>query len=332
MKGGIRVLFVGAAAGYLAGQVMDQATTWFYGRQSDESKQREQELLPEGAPVAAARKLAGLVGAEPTPGGGVAASFADGTRATGDLLVGADGVHSVTRRLLDPAAPAGRYVGLVNFGGYTPGADATVEPGVWHMIFGRRAFFGYVADPAGGTVWFANVPRPAVTPEERAATSADQWRRRLVELFTGDAGPATRLIEAGRLELAADNTHDLQKVPTWHRGPMVIVGDAAHAPSPTSGQGASMAAEDAVVLAKCLRDRPDIPTALATYEGLRRRRVERIVAQGARTSSAKTPGRVGRVVRDLALPVVFKLLVTDRSMAWIYAHHIDWDARVTAAA
>ena len=60
MKGVIRVLLVGAAAGYLAGKVMDQATTWFYGRQSEASKQREQELLPE------ARKLAALIGAEPT--------------------------------------------------------------------------------------------------------------------------------------------------------------------------------------------------------------------------------------------------------------------------
>ncbi len=288
-----------------------------------------EEAAARGIPIEYGRRL---VGAEVTDGGGVVATFQDGTRAAGDLLVGADGVHSATRRLLDPAAPAGRYVGLVNFGGYTPGADATIEPGVWHMIFGRRAFFGYVADPAGGTVWFANVPRPAVTPQERAATSADQWRRRLLELFAGDAGPATRLIEAGRLDLAADNTHDLPKVPTWQRGPMVIVGDAAHAPSPTSGQGASMAAEDGVVLAQCLRDLPSVPEALAAYERRRRARVERIVAQGARTSSAKTPGRVGRVVRDLALPVVFKLLVTDRSMAWIYDHHIDWDARVTAAA
>jgi hypothetical protein len=66
MKGAIRVLLVGAAAGYVAGQVMDKATTWFYERQSDASKQREGELLPEGAPMATARKLAGLVGAEPT--------------------------------------------------------------------------------------------------------------------------------------------------------------------------------------------------------------------------------------------------------------------------
>jgi hypothetical protein len=62
----LRVLLVGTAAGYAAGQVMDKATTWFYGRQSDASKQREQELLPEGAPIASARKLAGLVGIEPT--------------------------------------------------------------------------------------------------------------------------------------------------------------------------------------------------------------------------------------------------------------------------
>ena len=66
MKGAIKVLLVGAAAGYVAGQVMDKATTWYYGRQSDESKQREQELLPEGAPIASARKLASWIGAEPT--------------------------------------------------------------------------------------------------------------------------------------------------------------------------------------------------------------------------------------------------------------------------
>ena len=66
MKRVIRVLVVGATAGLVAGQVMDKATTWYYGRQSDASKQREQELLPEGAPLAAARKVAGLIGAEPT--------------------------------------------------------------------------------------------------------------------------------------------------------------------------------------------------------------------------------------------------------------------------
>jgi hypothetical protein len=62
----LRVLLVGTTAGYLAGLVMDRATTWFYERQSDASKRRENELLPEGAPIASARKLARLVGAQPT--------------------------------------------------------------------------------------------------------------------------------------------------------------------------------------------------------------------------------------------------------------------------
>jgi FAD-dependent urate hydroxylase len=72
------------------------------------------------------------------------------------------------------------------------------------------------------------------------------------------------------------------------------------------------------------------PAALAAYERLRRRRVERIVAQGARTGSAKTPAPAGRVVRDLLLPLAFRFLVTDRSLAWIYDHHLDWDAPATA--
>ena len=158
------------------------------------------------------------------------------------------------------------------------------------MIFGRRAFFGYTVDPAGGAVWFANVPRPPVIREERA-TSAEQWQQQLLALFAPDRGPATRLVAAGTLELAGDNTYDLPRVPTWHMGPMVVVGDAAHAPSPTSGQGASMAAEDGVVLAKCLRDLPDIPQALVAYERLRRARVERIVAaQGAAAAAPRPRG------------------------------------------
>src|SRR5215468_10868876 len=272
-----------------------------------------------------------LAAAEPTPGGGVVARFTDGTHAAGDLLIGADGVHSATRALIDPAAPAPRYVGLVNFGGYTPGV-AVADPGTWHMVFGKRAFFGYVTDPSGGTVWFANVPRGQTSRAERGATTAGQWQQQLLELFAADRGPATDLIAAGRLELAGDNTYDLPRVPAWHNDQMVIIGDAAHAPAPTSGQGASLAAEDAVVLAKCLRDQPAIPEALSAYQRLRRDRVEKIVAEAARASSNKAPGPAGRALQGLILPLVFKFLVTDKSLAWRYDHHIDWSDPVTPAA
>lgn len=64
----------------------------------------------------------------------------------------------------------------------------------------------------------------------------------------------------------------------------------------------------------------------AIYERLRRQRVERIVAEGARQSSNKTRGPVGRIVRDFMLPFVFKFLVTEKSLNWICNHHIDWDS------
>ena len=180
---------------------------------------------------------------------GVLATFEDGGTASGDLLIGADGVHSAVRRIIDPEAPSGRYVGLTNFGGVSQGAANGIEPEAWHLVFGRRAFFGYQATPDGDVVWFVNVPRPAITADERASTTDDAWRRQLARLFAEDAGPAVQLIEAGDLELAADNTHDLGHVPVWHRGPLIVIGDAAHAPAPTAGQGASMAIEDAIALA-----------------------------------------------------------------------------------
>jgi 2-polyprenyl-6-methoxyphenol hydroxylase-like FAD-dependent oxidoreductase len=264
--------------------------------------------------------------------GSVTASFENGGQAAGDLLVGADGIHSTVRRQIDGDAPASRYVGLTNFGGVTSAVSLDVEREAWHMIFGRRAFFGYHPTPDGNVVWFVNWPREPISRDERAATPSDVWKERLAELFTDVAGPAVDLIRAGELELAADNTYDLGHVPVWSRGPMVIIGDAAHAPSPTSGQGASMAAEDGVILAKALRDLGSIPEALAAYERERRTRVEKIVAFGARGSSAKVPGRFGRVLRDAVMRLLFRFVVTEHSMAWQFGHRVDWQQPLRPAA
>lgn len=258
----------------------------------------------------------------------IRATFADGEAEVADVLIGADGVHSVVRRLIDPSAPRGRYVGLTNFGGITPVGVAPVElePEAWQFWFGRHAFFGAHPTPTGDVVWFANVPRPEITAEERAATSDAQWQSALVALFEADRAPAAALIRAGLLELVADNTYDLGHVPVWHRDQMIVIGDAAHAPAPSSGQGASLALEDAVLLAWFLGMAPrragSTDVAFAEFEASRRKRVERIVAQGARSSSSKTPGRVGSAFRDAMLRLVFRYAMTDKSLSWMYDHRV----------
>jgi 2-polyprenyl-6-methoxyphenol hydroxylase-like FAD-dependent oxidoreductase len=114
---------------------------------------------------------------------------------------------------------------------------------------------------------------------------------------------------------------------------MIIIGDAAHATAPSAGQGASMALEDAVILAKCLRDCPDAPAAFAAFQSLRRDRVEKIVKHGARSANSKAAGPVGRVIRDLILPIAFRRAAKDggKSMMWLQGHHIDFDEPVAPA-
>ena len=288
------------------------------------------EAIRRGISIAHNRRL---VGAETTPDGGVVARFEDGTEAAGDLLIGADGIHSRARRIIDPAAPEPRYTGLGNIGGFTRDASVDTKQGIYVMVWGKRAFFGYTVSPSGEIWWFANPPiARKLTRAELAATTTEQWKQRLIDLFVDDATPVVEIIRATTGELTGTNQHDMPSVPTWYRGPMVIVGDAAHATSPASGQGASMAIEDAVVLAKCLRDLPDIRLAFAAYEQLRRERVERVVAQGARSSSGKAAGPIARVLRDLMLPVFLKRAAGsgERSLAWMYGYHIDWDEKMAS--
>jgi 2-polyprenyl-6-methoxyphenol hydroxylase-like FAD-dependent oxidoreductase len=268
--------------------------------------------------------------------GSATVTLADGERLAAELVVGADGVRSRVRPAIDPEAPAGRYVGLTNFGGITRKTPlaSSLRREAWHFVFGARAFFGAHPTPAGDVVWFVNVPEPEISRERRAATSAEDWQRRLLDLVADDAGPAAELVAGGTLELAGDNTYDLPHVPHWTRDRLVLVGDAAHAPSPSSGQGASMALEDAVVLATSLRDHAsgpaDLPTALHAYEQARRARVERIVKAGARSSDAKTHGPVGRRFRETAMSLVFRYLATERSTAWMTGSRLSWDGQRAA--
>lgn len=263
---------------------------------------------------------------------GVQASFADGTTAEGDLLIGADGLRSRTRTIIDPQAPRARHIGLLNTGGFARGLHLDGPPGVAHFIFGRRCFFGYLMHPNGDVWWFANPPSPQEpTRESLLAITSAQWRARLNELFADDSGPMLDIIAATDEIIPGWNTYDFPTVPTWHNDRMVIIGDAAHATSPSSGQGASMAIEDAIVLAKCLRDVPDPADAFAAFDRLRRKRVESVVKYGKRSGDGKAQGRVGATIRDLVMPAIMRRIAAGNGMTWMYDYRIDWREPIATA-
>ncbi|GLZ36818.1 FAD-dependent monooxygenase [Actinokineospora sp. NBRC 105648] len=260
----------------------------------------------------------------------ITAVFADGSKATGDILIGADGIRSTVRTLIDPSAPGPEAVGLLGIGGYGPPVPGTGGPEVMHFAQGKRAFFGYWADPeADRTLWFSNLPdRGAMSIAEARAVPQDEWLRLLRAAHADDVPARDVLDGAGDLQVIG-SLEILPTVPRWHRGRMVLVGDSAHAPSPSSGQGVSLTAESAVQVARCLRDLPDHASAFAAYERLRRPRVEKIAAAARRVNRNKAAGPVARAVTALVAPVVAKLLTPQRMFGETHSHHIEWDEPVT---
>lgn len=266
-------------------------------------------------------------------GTSVTAHFADGTRESGDVLVGADGVSSTTRTHVDPGAPPPRYTGLVSFGGFGRNPGLAPEPGLWKMMFGRRAFFGWFVPDATQVWWFISVPMTdPLSRDEILAEGTGAWLPRLINLFAGDDVPVERIVRAQADELIVVGAeYDLPNMRTWVRDRVVIIGDAAHRASTSSGQGASMAIEDAVTLGQCLRDIDDPVTAFATLQHLRRPRTDKILALGAKTASSKAAGPVAAAMRDAFMKIGFRFFYKPESSAWLLRNHIDWDEQVTPA-
>jgi FAD-dependent urate hydroxylase len=290
-----------------------------------------EEAEQRGITIAYGKRLTSY---QVTRDGGVIACFEDGTEASGDLLVGADGIHSRTRQVMDPGAPRPSYTGLLSIGSYAHDPRIPPTPNTQHLVFGKRAFFGYLVRESGEIWWFANVARPdEPARKELSGISLDEWKRRLLDLFHDDLPLIGQIIEATQDTIGAYPIHDIPTAPIWHKGPVVLIGDAVHATSPNSGQGASMAMEDALVLAKCLRDIPDIKTAFMAYERLRRERTEKVVAYSRRIGQSKAISNpVARWLRDQIMPFALKHFANPNAHAWLYTYHVDWNERVAGAA
>lgn len=190
------------------------------------------------------------------------------------------------------------------------------------MVFGRRAFFGAFTTPAGETWWFHNGPAPdPERPHDKLST--DAMRERMLELHHEDPSWIADVIRATPGILGPWPMYELGAMPRWSDGRVCLLGDAAHAMSPSAGQGASLAMEDAVVLAQSLRDLGDPIQAFVRFELRRRPRVDRIFKQAQRTSNTKAmPSPVSEWFRDRLLPMFLRLGASSQTRS--YAYRIPW--------
>jgi 2-polyprenyl-6-methoxyphenol hydroxylase-like FAD-dependent oxidoreductase len=214
----------------------------------------------------------------------VRATFRDGGVRSADFLVGCDGVHSRTRRAILPEAPEPAYFGLVGCAGMVEARDEPLAPGCNVMVFGKRAFFGAFRTSRGEIWWFHNGAR--TQPTEQLARYG---RAELLAAHRDDPAWIGSLIERTPQVLGTWPQCDILSLPSWHRGRVCLIGDAAHASTPSAGQGSALALEDALVLARCLRD------ARAGSRSSRKQRASTSATRRARSvSSSRCDGSVWR--------------------------------------
>jgi 2-polyprenyl-6-methoxyphenol hydroxylase-like FAD-dependent oxidoreductase len=245
---------------------------------------------------------------------GATALLEGGGRERGEALVGADGIRSVVRAALFGDEPP-RYSGYTCWRAVIEMAGDAVPLGHAFESWGAGARFGVARIDARRAYWFASVNAP---PGGRDADA----KRELHLRFGRWHEPIPSVIAASRADaISRLDVFDRPPARRWGRGRVTLLGDAAHATTPNLGQGACLAIEDAVALARRLADADDVPAALRAYEAERRPRAAAITRRSRRLGwIGQRESAVARGVRDRLMR-----LVPAAAMTRAYESNVEWE-------
>jgi 2-polyprenyl-6-methoxyphenol hydroxylase-like FAD-dependent oxidoreductase len=220
-------------------------------------------------------------------GGSATLGFADGTTATADVVIGADGIHSVLQGFAGvPADPV--FSGVVAYRGLVPCPDAYPADAMRIWAGEGRHFLAYPVRAGQLLNYVGFVPSDTSVRESWSAAGDPAalaahfagWDPAIGEVIAAISGPGGSGFRWGM--------YDRAPLPRWSSGRLTLLGDAAHPMLPHLAQGANQALEDAVALGTLLgacADPASVPQALATYEELRRDRTARIQSGSRRTGA-----------------------------------------------
>jgi 2-polyprenyl-6-methoxyphenol hydroxylase-like FAD-dependent oxidoreductase len=230
--------------------------------------------------------------------GVVTLRLASGEDLDGEVLVGADGVGSMVRRTLHPVEPPPRASGLVAVRGAVHHALHHLgdRDAIYYLGRGLEAMLVRASDT--GLYWFLSMAR-SLLPD--GITDPSQVMALMAPRFDATFRAVTSATEVLRF----DELIDRDPLPAWGRGPVTLLGDAAHPLLPHTGQGAAQALVDAVTLGRVLRGWPDVAPALRRYEGERRPRTAVLLRQGRRTARLlATTHPLACALRDTVLRLI----------------------------
>jgi salicylate hydroxylase len=219
--------------------------------------------------------------------GSATAVFADGTSATADVVIGADGIHSVLQGfVVAPAEPT--FSGVVAYRGLVP-CLAEYPAGAIRMWMGEGRHFLVFPVRAGQLLNYVGFVQSDTAVRESWSAAGDPaalaahfagWDPLIGQVIAAISGPGGSGFQWGM--------YDRGPLPRWSDGRLTLLGDAAHPMLPHLGQGVNQALEDALALATLLgasAGPAGVPRALAAYEELRRDRTAR-VQRGSRRQGA----------------------------------------------
>jgi 2-polyprenyl-6-methoxyphenol hydroxylase-like FAD-dependent oxidoreductase len=243
-----------------------------------------------------------------TDGPGVVARFADGREVPADVVVGADGVHSVVRAAVFGPASL-RYRGYTCVRGITP-AGSVALPGENSETWGQGARFGMGPTSGDRIIWYAT------WNAREGVRDATDTAERLRTLFGAWHDPIPAVIEATpESGLIRNDIYDARPTRTWVRGQVTLIGDAIHPMTPDLAQGACQAIVDGTTLAACLAASRDTRAGLREYQQRRWRNAATVtlMARNAATMG-QWKGRASCAARDAlfrAMPTYLQLRQLD---------------------